>query len=400
MPSDFITDFMEATENVWSPELFRRWSAISVVGAAVERRVWVQTGARQTFPNLFIFLVAAPGIGKQVIDDARDLVAGLPASPLRVSPNQMTKASLVDELVKAKSSVVPPGGLPVEYHSLYILAEEVQVLMPSYDGDFLGVLNSLYNNPVQPYTETRRTGSVREAKITLPQLNLLAGVQPGWMAGTFPDLAWATGLMSRVIMVYVEDQPVYDLFSEEEHDHSSRLGALAGELVRLSRRYGPMKWRPAALAKARAWHLAGDEPKPVHSKLQFYTNRRPLHLTKLALVSAISRGAPEWIEELDLDRAMAWLFEAERLMPDVFRAMTGRSDQAVIEELHYYVSSLWRMSGGKPVHETSIFSFLSDRVPSEKVEKLLTIAERSNVIARVAGTETYLPRPKHKHGME
>jgi hypothetical protein len=55
----------------------------------------------------------------------------------------------------------------------------------------------------------------------------------------------------------------------------------------------------------------------------------------------------------------------------------------------------------KPVNGEDIMRFLMTRVPSEKAEKILALAERANVIARVAGTQDlWVPRPKWGHGVE
>jgi hypothetical protein len=105
------------------------------------------------------------------------------------------------------------------------------------------------------------------------------------------------------------------------------------------------------------------------------------------------------IDLLDVRRAQAWMFDAERLMPDIFRAMQGRSDQSIIEELHIYVSNVWRVNQ-RPIHESLLVKFLSDRAPSEKVKHLLEIAERGGQVSRQAGTDMYLPKAKGRPGVE
>jgi hypothetical protein len=147
--------------------------------------------------------------------------------------------------------------------------------------------------------------------------------------------------------------------------------------------------------------MADGPPTPQHSKLEHYCRRRTLHAIKLSVTSSISRtcrvGA---IELIDVNRAIEWLLEAELHIPDVFRAMVGRSDHQIIEELYYYLLSLYKSAGNSPIHESRLFSFLSQRAPSDKVQKLLEIAERSNVLVRMAGTDTYRPQPRHEFNVE
>lgn len=400
---DLISLFMEYTKGSMSPELFRRWAGISLLAATCERRIWVVSGNWFTFPNLYTFLVAPPGVGKQVIDDAREFAYEVPGmlgkNALFVSPDSMTKASLIDELAKAKNIHLPRVGPPIEYHSLYVAAEEASILLPSYDLEFIGVLNRIYNNPKIPFEETRRYGKYPQVKIPGAQLNLLIGAQPGWMASVFPEEAWSTGLTARIMMIYCGEGVRQSLLDSHTADQSLKQSIL-DRLVEVSKLYGQAQWEENALEDLDKWHMAGRPPVPNHSKLEHYERRRTLHVTKLALVSGVSRTGKMTIGRIDVKRAMEWMFEIEHLMPDIFRAMVGRSDVQVIEELHYFVTSVWRMSGQKPVHERQLFNFLHSRVPSDKIERLINVSERSNIIERVAGTNMYLPKARHEHGME
>lgn len=402
--NDFIAEFMAFTEGAMSPDIFRRWSAIALVAGACERRVWIKMGPRITFPNLYTLLVAPPGVGKYVIETVRDLWAsahepGTKIPAFKVAPDSMSKASLMDTLGKAKGTAFPPTGGMITYHSLLIAAEEFSVLLPGYDLEYIGSLNSIYNNKTF-HEEVRRTGSVRELKIDFPQLNILAGAQPGWLASVFPEEAWSTGLASRLIMVYAPDVPLKDLFDDPGEPQALRASLLA-KLARISELYGQMLWHPDAVELVRQWHLAGGPPVPTHTKLAHYIRRRTsLHMPKLAIVSAIARTGEKVIEAIDVKRAIEWLLEAEALMPDIFRAMIGKSDTQVIEELHFFLTSLWVKNKQQPVHERALFAFLAQRVPSDKIEKLITVAERSNIITRMAGTSTFKPLPKHEHGVE
>jgi hypothetical protein len=76
--------------------------------------------------------------------------------------------------------------------------------------------------------------------------------------------------------------------------------------------------------------------------------------------------------------------------------MRGKSDREVIDELHRFVINQWSKDKKKPgVPGSLMATFLSQRVPSEKVPSVLMLAERMDLIVRVAGTQdTWLPRPR------
>ena len=100
-----------------------------------------------------------------------------------------------------------------------------------------------------------------------------------------------------------------------------------------------------------------------------------------------------------MQRALGWLLHAEKLMPDIFRHMVGKSDSQTIQELHFFLFREYAKNK-KPLHESVIFHFLSQHAPSDKIPKIIEIAERSNIIVRVAGSPFYTPKPKNEHGVE
>lgn len=401
--TDWLSSWLAYTEGEISPEIFRLWAGISAIGASTERRVWVKAGDRITFPNQFIWLAGPPGTGKYIIEAIRGLMEEarfMGEKAFQVAPDSVTKASLIDTLADAKRTFLPPSGEPAfSYSSLYVAAEEAQNFMSAYDLDFLGVMNTIWNNK-QRHEERRRYGSHQKVDIEAPQLSVLWGVQPGWLASVFPEEAWSTGLTSRTVMVYSSNAPEKDFFAESQRDPGDRQH-LVDQLGSLAGLWGQMKWTPEGAKVMREWFEAGGPPIPTHSKLQHYLPRRIRHhAVKLTMVSTLSRTGMLMIEEEDVRRAIAWLLEAEATMADIFRAMVGRSDKQIIDDLHDYMFKIWGREK-KSVPSRLIAHWLSVRLPSDKIDKVWSVAERSGVIARVAGTDDlWIPRPKSEHGVE
>lgn len=417
---DFIHQFMSFTHHDPSPLPFRLWSAIATVAGAMERRVWARAVPRRdTFANMYILLTAAPGVGKQCVSTVRGLwrdtlEAGSAAKAFHVAPNNMTKASLIDRLGKSKNMRQIKGlADPYVYNTLLIAAEEFQVLLPDYDTEYIATLNEMFNNPAY-YDEERRTGRVQEILIEQPQLNILGGVQPSYFVSTFPEEAWSTGFARRIIMVYANEAPTVELFTNVDEDPVLRKSML-GQLNHISGMFGQMGWRPAAREALVSWatkSLLGGPPFPEHSKLIHYTNSRLMFAVKLAMVACVARSGGMVIEAADVTRAIGWLVEVEKKMVDVFREMLGKSDSAVMDELHYAVTRLYLAKRQKPVHSEVIYEFLRQRVPSEKVDRIFIIAARSGIIANPDQAECsrlkltwpqeqlWVPKGRHERGVE
>ena len=125
--------------------------------------------------------------------------------------------------------------------------------------------------------------------------------------------------------------------------------------------------------------------------------RRLLHIIKLVTISCLSRQKGKLIEECDIERAKGWLLEAEKVMPDIFRAMMAKSDSELLSELHFHLWKLWASvvpDKRKPIDETHVYTFLKDRVPGEKIAKIIEVAEKSGLIVHNAGGG-WIPRPLH-----
>ena len=108
----------------------------------------------------------------------------------------------------------------------------------------------------------------------------------------------------------------------------------------------------------------------------------------------------------DLSRARDWLLEAEVQMPNIFRAMSHRSDYEIMQELHVYLWSRWSNPKNKqlPLREDLLYTYLSTKCTSERAPRIVDVMERGGLVSRVAGTKSpealYIPNPRKEHGVE
>lgn len=402
---DWIEGFLECTKNFPSPEIFRLWAAISAVAGALERRVWLDSAEMPIYPNLYVLLVATPGIGKNVIQTISNI--WMDARKFKTAPHSPTKASLVDALADASTSLMH-GDPPtlIEYHSLLVAAPEFGVLISKHDLEFLSVLNFIYDNPPH-YSERRRTvNEGKELVIVHPQLTILAGVQPGFLATTLPEEAWSMGTTSRLIMIHASERvkikPKLKTVSGENTGRKKtelHLCKLVEQLAKLQALHGEFTWDHDAKESAETWLHSDCIPIPIHSKLTHYIPRRWVHCMKLCMVASASRSTDMRITLADFDRARDWLLAAEIKMPDIFREMYQKSDKELLQDLHL---GCWaRYSKTKTaIDESEIYGFLSGKCTVEKIKWIIEAAERSKLIERMAGTKTWKPLVQQKTGIE
>lgn len=394
---DFVDTFVEFTDERPSPELFRKWAAITTIGGALERRIWTMTKAGPQYANLYTMLVAGPGVGKsQAINPAANLVKA--TKKFAVAPNSVTKASFVDALAKAEQvRIKPDKSGPITYHHLFVYAAELGVFINAHDLEFLSVINELFDN-TDCYREERRHSLKDPISIPNPTTTMLLGSQPGFLASILPEAAWTMGWTSRMLMVYASKAPKVPVFGTYK-DVSKLEQKLVTKLTDCHDYYGEIKWDAPAKNELERWVLDDCKPIPDHPKLANYNPRRGTVFTiKLSMISAMSRGEELAVRLQDVERARSWLLEIEELMPQIFRDMIMRSDDQVIEETFQFLFSIY-IKSRTPIPAATILRFLSQRTPAEKAENIMNLMQKAGILERQAGTETYIPRARELHGM-
>lgn len=398
----WIGSFLEYTESLESPSLWRQWTAISVIASVMERKVWVRTTKGDLHPNLYTVLVGYAGTGKSVTIAAgesflRDITG------VHIAPTSMSMAAMVDTMLEAKCTVVRPNKIPplVEYHSLCILADELSALIHTYDREFMAGLTKIYDGGF--YGQSRRGKDLR-IKLESPQLNILAGTTPSNLIQFMPEGAWEQGFASRIVLIFSADRHLTDLFDFRRADplHAASRGALAHDLQLIYSLFGEMEFADDAIAEIREWRAAGEKPTPTHPKLVSYCARRTSFLIKLCMVASASRGGDMKITVEDYRLAKAWMLGAEEAMPDIFSAGIAGGDSKAMDEGWYFVWARWaKVKKAVPEHE--LIHFMRERVPSHSVLRVIEIMEKDGTLKgeyQVAtGVKLYSPGPR-KAGVE
>lgn len=379
--ASWIADFIDITEGITSPKLFRLWGGIFAVSSALERKVWCYTLKSKLYPNLYVVLAGPPGVGKSEVSwRIRDLVKNL--TDHKVASASVTKASLIDELNDATRAVKPPKGLPsvVEFNSLTVIANELGVLIPSYEYEFMNTLTDLYD--CKSYEETRRSSRSKPIEIPAPQISLLAACTPSYLHGTIPEGAWDQGFLSRVILIYSDHSIMADLFNEDEGD-KKREKELRKHFAKFDDVFGKMDFSEEAKTLLRNWQQTGGEPKPDHPKLRYYTTRRTAQLLKLSIISAVDTHKTAEISRADVTRAIDWMLEAEVYMPEIFKSSNVQGTSSLIEEAWYWIYKMYNKKEKEPVPEKQIILWLSSKAPPATAMQTLELMKRAGVLQEV-----------------
>lgn len=311
---DWITSYLELTENTEPPELFHRWGAVSCIAACLQRKCVLPWGPLRFYPNLYIVLISPPGTARK--STALDYVMRFleqPSLGIHLAAEAVTREQLIRELAKAQEFTTGSDGKMIGHSSMTICSGELTV--------FLG-----YNNPrlLDDLTDwydckrlwTYRTVHQGEYPISGVWVNLFAATTPDNLRTALPPNAIGGGLTSRIIFVYagakrrtIANPP----YTEREQLLEEQLLFDLEEILRINGEYSAT----AEYAQLREeWYIQSDESPPFQDAiLASYCDRRIATVTKLSIIMCASRTDTLLLEEQDFVRAVEFLEDAERLMP-------------------------------------------------------------------------------------
>jgi hypothetical protein len=371
LPS-LIEGFSDYTAGRNSPEIFRRWAAIGMIAAAMERKVWTRSNGKELYPNLYTILVGEPGSGKsEVLAPTEEFLRALP--DFHVSPSSVTTAALADVLNESKRHIVQPQANPphMEFNALTTVASEFGVFLPQYEPSFMNMLTKMFDG--EPYSERRRGGD-KKILIEKPLLNIIGGTTPSYLTTSLPAVAWDQGFTSRTILVFSGEKVIVNPWAVGRTNQEDLAKDIAHDLKQINAMNGELSWKEDAIAAGWDWIRTGEKPLPMHIRLQKYNSRRKVFALKLAMISAIDRTNDMWVRLRDFERGLGWLTEAEELMPQIFRSGGVSADAMAIREAKYFLVEVYKKTK-HPVGVQRLVSFLSEKIPGATVLRIVDMME-------------------------
>jgi len=299
-----------------TPEIFRTWAGIVMIGGVLERKCWAMTGGNiwtdRVYPTLGVFLVAPGGVGKsKAIDLVEKAWRSIPA--LRVSPKSLTAASFCDAI--RKKARRDRNDQP--YHPLLVASDELVSFFLGYDKEQLGYWSQAIDC-VDVLSQQRRGLGTDEIGCTNPSLSFLLGGQPGAFNTYFPDAAYDQGFMGRAIIVFHERKH----HGSQHPKANSLFRQIKADLALVADLEGQFTLEEGVLDLLAAEDLRNEEilENLAHPRLEAYYNRKHIHALKIAMAFSAARESSLHIAKKDYTDALALLARTETEMVSAFVA--------------------------------------------------------------------------------
>jgi hypothetical protein len=389
---DWLTEFVKTTEWGEAPIQMYFWTGIATIAAALRRRVWLDMGTFQWYPNLYTLLVAPPGVvAKSSTVDLgfSHILKKIPG--INYGPSTMTWQALYDNFAEVGEEFPIPGGMSQQF-ALTIVSSEFGITLNPKDNEMIDQLVHIWDGR-EMKKRTRKDG---ELLIPTPCLNLIACTTPAWIAENMPKYLIGGGLTSRMIFVYADKKARYIAYPQDHMppDFAERQGRLIRDLERISTLVGPFTLTPDAKRWGSDWYenFHKHEAKELDANLLGgYIARKQTLVHKVAMCLSASQSDSLIITADLLERSMKLITQLEEMMPKVYSQL-GQTQDAGGANL--VLSFLDRFDGTAPF--TLVYRQLHKQFPDPaKFDSILMglIDAGYITINKSAGTITKVPQP-------
>lgn len=339
--TDWLTGYLEYTQNSESPRSFHVWCGLSLLAAALQRKVYLSWGFEKIYPNLYIVLVGPSGSRKGLaLGIAKNLLVNIPG--ISVAPESSSgREAMVLAMKRANGNFTDQHDGKIKFHcSLTAFSEEMSVFLGQKDIKYLSNLTDWYDSK-----DDWRYETVGRGLDTLQGLcfNLAAATAPDWMQSMLPQEAIGGGFTARIIFIVEERKGKTVAKHQLTAEESALEGKLARDLERINQLTGPATFTPAGEKAYTEWYEVESEKSQrgeyaiPDDRFSAYCERRQTHVRKLLLGLSASRGDSLLLDKIDFDHALMILRAAEGKMHKAFGGLGKGRNADATEQVREFI---------------------------------------------------------------
>lgn len=331
----FMRNYMAWTEGTEAPENYHFWCGLSALSAIVSRRVWIDMGLFQVFPNLYVILLGPPGNGKTTcMRVAKNIVRDVGDIPF--SAEAQTKESVTRYMRDTCVRTFEQDGKVVPYTPLTIFVTELSHFFGPNSGHMIDFLTTIYDENKYEV----RTKNKEDDLLDGPYITLLGCTTQEWITTYLKSDIIGGGFTRRVIFVNEpasEDRSRRIPFpSRHPEQFVAKENAIRyGKILQGVK--GEFRWDVEAKDFYARWYLARDIPRD--PDVQGYYRTKHIQILKVAMLICLSETPTTLLKKEHLEVAMAILDKTETTLTKVFQGIGRNELNAIANKALEYLAT-------------------------------------------------------------
>lgn len=329
---NWLDGYNQYTFDTESASIFHKWVGLSTISGAMQKKVWFNFGRFRIHPNLFIVLVAEPGIARKTkaLELGEDITAEI--ATITRSADCITPQALLEDLELAGQGEEMQDGSTFEHNSLSIISGEFESFLgqKTENKKMLVLLTDLFDCKHRPYRY--RTKASGTNVISSVFLNLQAATTPDSLASSLPSTAIGGGLTTRIIFVWADDKSKKVSVPEITKTIEQIKQDLIIDLSIIHRIQGGYSFSKESRTWWDDWYYNKFNERDPARRCKdpafngWYT-RKPTFVLKLGMVLSAAKHSELCVHIPEFEEALVILDEVESFMSSAFSGV-GRSDIA------------------------------------------------------------------------
>jgi hypothetical protein len=389
---DFLSAYLMYTEKTEPPLNFHIWTCLSVLGAALQRKVYLKWGFNTLYPNLYVVFIGPSACGKGVaMKRGKELLD--PLEGISTVPESITREALIRAFADSSNDFLDSSDSLVKSHcSMAVFSEELSVFLGQQNIKFIADLTDLYDCKDRWEYKTKGSGIDILNNVCFTMLGACA---PDWLKSILPSEAFGGGFTSRIIFI-VEEGPRQRIADPTiPPEVLAMKEKLTADLEEISQLTGEFSFPKATMEFYSDWYYKQKAPLS-DPTFAGYCGRRNVHILKLSMLCSISRSNEKVVEVKDLERAIALLTSVEPKMPRAFMGVGKARYGEATERIFDYLSKVKTASVADILEK---FHLDLDEYTLSIALKTLSARNRIDITRTSSDTMVYFKERREEHEM-
>ena len=242
-------------------------------------------------------------VGKELLDELG----------MAVAADESSRQKLVQALMDCRATEQTEEGELNLHSSMTIFSTELTVFLGYESKEMISMLCKWYDCESRFIYDTVSRGKEEVPNVWI---NLLGGTTPGQLQAALPSGAIGSGFTSRIVFVYAENKGKMVLKPTLKEQIR---GPLLRDLEDIRAISGAFTLEEDAEQTYYEWRTESEEHQVfTDPRLEYYVQRRPTHLFKMAMIHSAARGNDRTVTLEDMARAIGVLQITEKDMEETF----------------------------------------------------------------------------------